>query len=124
MARTVAEVWRGLADAERARAIVYAQNYGEAAAIEVLGRRHGVPRAYSGHNNYFLWGPPPADTSVILILGGDGEDHRRSCERLELGATVPDTRWAMPYENALQIWICRRLRRPVAEIWPLVRHYE
>ena len=51
------------------------RNYGEAGAINFLGRRCRRTAAISGHNNYWLWGPGPANRDVLLILGGRREDH-------------------------------------------------
>src|SRR4029077_576189 len=53
----VAEASARLTPAERARAVVFGQNYGEAAAVDVLGARLGLPHAISGHNSYWMWGP-------------------------------------------------------------------
>ena len=52
---TVARVYRSLPADERSQAVIAAQNYGEAAAIEFLGRSPSLP-VISGHNQYFLWG--------------------------------------------------------------------
>ena len=46
--------------AQRRRTTILAGNYGEAGAIERYGPGAGLPQAYSGANNFWLWGPPPA----------------------------------------------------------------
>ena len=51
MARTVAGVVDGLPEAERARACVFGQNYGEAGAMEYFGPALGLPPAISAHNS-------------------------------------------------------------------------
>ena len=35
----------------------------------MLGRRLGLPRAMSGHNSYWLWGPGDFDGSVLIMQG-------------------------------------------------------
>lgn len=57
LAATVAEVHRDLPTAERS--VILTRNYGEAGAIDRNGPRLGLPPAYSGHNGYWEWGPPP-----------------------------------------------------------------
>jgi len=58
--------WRRIPPAERARAAIFTDNYGEAGAIELLGSR-SLPRPYSGHNGFSEWGqPPPSDTHALL----------------------------------------------------------
>ena len=55
--------------AERARAVVVTQNYGQAEAIDRYGPGMGLPRAYSGHNAYFDWGPPPDTGGPVVVIG-------------------------------------------------------
>ena len=50
---------RDAAPEQRASAILFTSNYGEAGAIDHLGGAFGLPRAYSGHNSYSDWGIPP-----------------------------------------------------------------
>jgi hypothetical protein len=120
----VAEVYRRLPPEEQERTLIYAQNYGQAGAIDWLGRAHGLPPARSGHNNYFLWGPGETEPRVLLIIGGDAEDHARVCSQLELTAHVPPHPYVMPYENHLPLFLCRGLKAPMATVWPDVKHYE
>ncbi len=48
-----AQAWNGLAPAERSDCAIFAQDYGQAGAIDFLGRRYGLPPALSGHQTYF-----------------------------------------------------------------------
>ena len=56
-----------LPPAERARAVVFATDYGQASALRFFAP--GVP-VVSGHNQYWLWGYGDASGDVILELGG------------------------------------------------------
>ena len=102
------------------RAAIFTQNYGEAGALELLGR--GLPPVVSGHNSYFTWGPPEAD--VLLVVGGREDDARRACADLRTVARFAHAVWAMPYEQDLLIFSCRGLRIPIAELWVRLKHYE
>jgi hypothetical protein len=101
---------------ERRKAVVFGQNYGEAAAVEVLGRRLGLPRVISRHNSYWMWGPGDWDGSVMIIIGGDYEDNVAYFESVERVG-----RWdhplAMPYERGLDISIARRFKPPLKSAW-------
>jgi len=118
LARAVERAVGQLPPAERAA--VYAQNYGEAGALELLGR--GLPPVVSGHNSYFTWGPPDAD--VLLVVGGREQDHRRACSDVRVLARVAHVEHAMPYEQDLPVFSCRGFRAPLAELWMRVKHYE
>ena len=115
----VARVYRSLPPEERAKAGIFADNYGEAGAIEILGRDQGLPPVSSGHNSYFLWGPQ-ASGEVIIVLGSDEEDLRKGCPRLEK-AGMARCDHCMPYEDDLPVWICRDV--DLRKIWPRVKGY-
>jgi hypothetical protein len=123
LARDVARVYRALPPADRARAAIFTDNYGEAGAIDFFGPDLGLPGALSGHNNYFLWGPGTYDGSVVIRIGSTIDDLHRRCASVEL-AGVHDHQYAMPYERHLPIWVCRGLRVPLAKLWPQTKHYE
>jgi hypothetical protein len=119
----VAKAYRQLSPEERREAVVFGQNYGEAGAVDVLGKRFGLPRAISGHNNYWLWGPGDWDGSVMIIIGGDAEDNAEWFEKVEQ-VGVWDHPYAMPYERGLGIFIGRGLkRRPMTESWGLLKNF-
>jgi hypothetical protein len=121
MARAVHEAWMMLPPAERDRAFVFAQNYGEASAVELLGERLGVPPVASGHNNWFLWGWPPG-RDVALVISDEGETCSGFASRELMLRIAPDP-LAMPYESGRWIWACRTPTRPAAEIWRATRRY-
>lgn len=122
LTKTVAGVYAGLPEEDRKRCAIYVRNYGEAGSLEFFGRAYGLPPVLCGHNNYFLWGPGTASGEVLIVVGGKAEDHAKSYEEVTEVART-DNRYAMPYENDQPIFVCRRLRRPLAEIWPGVKHY-
>ena len=49
-----AQAWNRLSPGERGDCGIFAQDYGQAGAIDFLGRRYGLPPALSGHQTYFL----------------------------------------------------------------------
>jgi hypothetical protein len=122
LASNLAKVFHALPQADRALACIFVQNYGEAGAVDVLGAPLGLPRAISGHNSYFLWGPRGCTGEVIIALGGDRHGYEEWFATVEQAAihTCVD---CMPYENNLPIWVLRRIRVPLAETWPRVKHF-
>ena len=119
----VAVAYGMLTPTEQEHSVVFAQNYGVAGAIDFLGRARGLPRAVSGHNNYWLWGPGEGEPQAILIVGGDRDDHTDVCGQLEAAAVI-DCGDCMPYENDQIVFVCRELKRSAAELWPAVKHYD
>ena len=116
----VGEVERRLSPAERARAVIFTQNFGEAAAVDVLG--DGRLPVLSGHNNYYLWGPH-GDHTVFIIVGGRKSDYDRAFVDIRQVATVAD-RYARPDEIGLRIFVARQLRLNPLRFWRSTRHYD
>jgi hypothetical protein len=122
---TVARVYAALPPEERAVACVFGEDYGQAGAIDVLGRAYGLPYAIAGHNSYWLWGPRGCTGQVIIVIGGNLDELQRQFERAELAAThVCKDDLCMPYENHKPIHVARGLRVPLATVWPRVKHYD
>jgi hypothetical protein len=122
MTRLVAEAYRRLSPEERRHCRVFGQNYGEAGAIDVLGRRLGLPRALSGHNSYWLWGPGAGDWNVLIIIGGDRQDNAEFFEEIEIVGQT-DSPWSMPYERGLDVSIARRPKMSIREAWPRLKRF-
>ena len=115
MEKQVAQVYRSLPPEDRAQAAIMAQDYGEAAAIDVYGREDGLPPALCGQLQYYLWGPRGYTGSVMIHVNGDPDRWSDLCADSKVVGTfgVP---LAMPYENG-PIILCKGLRRPLPEMW-------
>jgi hypothetical protein len=114
LAREVAQVYAELPVETRHRTIVVGQNYGHAGAIEYWSREYDLPPAFSTHNNYWLWGPPPDDTAALIVIRGNPETLGELCEEVTEVA-VAETPEAL--ESLMRIWLCAGLRRPLSEVW-------
>jgi hypothetical protein len=122
-AQAVARVFHALPKAEQEKCAVLGDNYGRCGALDLFGRRLGLPPCISGHNNYWIWGPRGYDGELLIVLGGALEDKLEKFESVEV-AGESTCRYCMPYENGLKIYVCRKLRLKVADLWPRQRHYE
>ncbi len=121
MAATVAGVYNGLPADIRPRTAIYGQNYGQAGAIDLFGPRYGLPPAISGHQNYFLWGSRGATGESMIVMEGRQADLETKFAAVQKVAHVGHP-YAMPYEH-FDIFYCRGLKRPLAELWPTVKNW-
>ena len=76
----------------------------------------------SGHNSYWLWGPGDFDGSVLIIIGGDRADNAAFFDSLEVVGETR-SRYAMPYEQGLEVSIGRRPKVPLREVWARLKMY-
>ncbi|MFN2634191.1 MAG: glycosyltransferase family 39 protein [Thermoanaerobaculia bacterium] len=117
----VAAIYHSLTPDEQSRTTIFANNYGEAGAINLFGPRYGLPRAISGHQTYFLWGPGNAPSDLVIVL----QDRRERLE--ELCASVEKRGehfhpWGMGEENQ-SIYLCRGLKMDFPTLWPQVKKW-
>lgn len=123
MVEKVAGVYASLPAEERAKACIFAGNYGQAGAIDLFGEKYGLPKAVSGHQNYFLWGARGCSGEVIITVGEPADDVRRSFEEV-IEMARPYHPYAMPWENRNPICIARKPKfTSIQEVWPRVKEY-
>lgn len=121
LAGTVERVYAALPADQRAKAAIFASNYGEAAAIDFYG--HGLPPALSGNNNYYLWGTHGFDGSLVIGVNETTADWSPICGSVREAARFGDSPYAMPYEVNRPIVICSGMHPPLPQIWPQFKHY-
>jgi hypothetical protein len=114
-------VYRSLPSAQRATAIVLAGNYGEAGAVDRFGPADGLPAAYSGHNAFWYWGPPPASATTAVVVGY-ARAELGFCGSVRLAAHLNNFQRASDQEQGAPVWICQ-LGRSWAAIWPSQRNF-
>jgi 4-amino-4-deoxy-L-arabinose transferase-like glycosyltransferase len=119
----VAAQWSAIPPAERARAVVFAENYGEHGAIARYGPRHGLPAPYSGHMSDADWGPPPdsATGPVVLVYQDGAQGIDRFFTGCRTGSRV-DT-GTDNQERGAHVDLCSGTTGPWSAIWPRLRHY-
>lgn len=121
----VAAVVQALPRADQDAAVIVASNYGEAGALQVLGRDRGLPPVVSGHNNYWLWGPGDrrGDVVVALLPASSRHELERLFTSVEQVGTI-DCAYCMPYEDQRPIFVGRGPRAPLAALWPRLKHFD
>jgi Dolichyl-phosphate-mannose-protein mannosyltransferase len=115
----VDEVVDRLPSEERSHAVIITANYGEAGAIELLGR--DLPPVYSGHNSYWYWGPPADGARVAVVVGSSRSPGVGDC-RSE--GQVDNRLGVDNEEQGASIQVCRRLPAAWSEIWSAYRHLD
>jgi Dolichyl-phosphate-mannose-protein mannosyltransferase len=117
-----AQAWNRLSPEERSDCGIFAQDYGQAGGIDFLGRRYGLPRALSGHQTYFLWGPRGYSGNCLIVL----DDRRETLEKLwrnvEFVGTSADNPYAL--EKKIDVYICRGPKfGTLAQLWPKLKRW-
>ncbi len=123
MVLDVKQAYDTLTPAEKAEACVFTSNYGEAGAVDLYGPALGLPKAISGHNNYFLWGPQGCSGNVLITVNVPMKDLASAFESVTPAGSTTCT-YCVSYEQNAPIFIARGLRVSLQKAWPAVKHYE
>jgi hypothetical protein len=120
----VSKTYDSLTSEEQQHVCIFGSNYGEAGAIDFLGRRENLhlPPALSGQNNYWLWGTHGCNVNVVIaVIPDTPEEVSQKYESVEIVGRM-DEPYAMPFEQK-NIYLLRG-RRPSAPFhWADERFY-
>jgi Dolichyl-phosphate-mannose-protein mannosyltransferase len=116
-----AEAWLRLTPQEKNDCGIFAQNYGQAGAIDFFGRRYGLPTALSGHQTYFLWGPRGYSGNCMIVLDDDRETLSQLFDQVELVGTS-DNPYAL--ERNITVWLCKGAKfGSLEQLWPKIKKW-
>jgi hypothetical protein len=121
MARETARVYNALAPDERPRTAIFANNYGEAGAIDFFGPRLGLPKAICNHQTYWLWGRRNFDGQSVIVLGSTGRGDREHFRSVEAVGHVDH-----PYsrrDEHFDIFLCRGFTGDLQTAWAQMKKY-
>jgi len=119
----LAGVWHSLPASERMRTTLLAGNYGEAGAAARYGASFGLPQVYSGANNFWLWGPPPASATAAVAINVDPALLRREFAHVTQVAVYRNGLNVADDEEGATIYLATGLRGTWATAWPAFKHF-
>jgi hypothetical protein len=114
--------WNRIPADERSDCGIFAQDYGQAGAIDFFGRRHGLPGAMSGDRTYFLWGPYGYSGNCMIVL----DDRRATLEGYWDHVELVGTSAADPYalEQQIDVFLCKGKKFDSWEnVWPHLKRW-
>jgi hypothetical protein len=125
MVSAVAEAYARLSPQEQADCLIFTGNYGQAGAINYLGRKYDLPMAISGHNSHWIWGPGDREPSIFIELGaGDIENLRKFYGDVQFAGVTTNPYGVENEEYNQAIYICRQPRESLKDSWSKVKHYD
>jgi Dolichyl-phosphate-mannose-protein mannosyltransferase len=122
MVDEVTVAWNQIPFDQRKDCGIFAQDYGQAGAIDFLGPKYGLPPALSGHQSWWLWGPRGYSGNCLIVLDDSRERLETLFEHVDFVGTSPDNPYAL--ERQLSVFICRGARfGSLAQIWPSLKKW-
>ena len=121
MAAMTAQAWARVPPEERRDCGIFAQDYGQAGAIDFFGPRYGLPPALSGHQTYFLWGPRNHSGNCMIVLDDKKEVLDQLFEHVEYVGTS-DNPYAL--ERHIPVYLCKGAKfGSLQQLWPKLKKW-
>lgn len=112
----VDSVYQALDIKERQSCVIWAENYGEAGAVKILGKQYGLPNPISRHGSFWLWGYGDPNAEVWISLGNEAAAVEHVFEETQLVKLIYH-KYAIGEENAIPLYICRRPKINIPQWW-------
>lgn len=122
IAQRVAAYYHTLSPEEQRKTAIFANNYGDAGAIDFFGPKYGLPKAIGGHQNYWIWGPREYTGESMIVLGeGDDRNMQTKCTSYSIIGNTKDP-LSRP-DEWLPIYHCRGFKWNLQTIWPELKRW-
>lgn len=119
MTQKTAQVFHALPIKEQAHTAIFANDYGQAAAIDFFGPRYGLPTSISKAETYWLWGPRQYDGESVIVLGSDGRGDREHFRSVQPAGQV-DSKYSRADER-FTIFLCKGIYPSLGTLWPKIK---
>ena len=117
-----AKAYNQLSPTERTGCGIFAQDYGQAGAIDFFGPRYGLPPALSGHQTYWLWGPRGYYGNCLIVLDDTRERLEELFDSVEFVGISADNPYAL--EQRIPVFICRGAKfGTLDKVWPELKRW-
>ncbi len=116
--------WNRVPAAGRADCGIFAQDYGQAGAIDWFGPHYGLPPSLSGHQTWFLWGPRGYSGNCLIVLDDSRERLESLYDHVEFVGNSPDNPYAL--EKDIPVFLCtgrKSTAGTLAEDWPRLKKW-
>lgn len=120
--KLVDSLYQSLPKNEKENCIILAENYGEAGALKILGKEYGLPDPVCRHGSFWTWGPGKKNPEVVISLGNEDDVVDELFEEHTLVKKVTH-KYAIDEENNIPVYICRKPRVKLQQIWPGLEKY-
>lgn len=114
--RLVDSLYQSLSDQEQKTCVLWAENYGEAGALKIIGKKYGLPNPVCRHGSFWQWGFGDEKASVWISLGNETPSVQYVFEQTELVKMIYH-KYAIGEENGIPLYICRKPKRDIKQWW-------
>jgi len=104
LARIVEKIYFELKPAQREECLIYAENYGQAGAVDYYGKKSGLPEIVNFSSSYLLWAPDSVNINFLIYINDDTTNVSELFYEVIYQGEIKN-----PYarENGTPVYLCR-----------------
>lgn len=121
MTALVNTAWSGLNAAERMQTSIVAANYGQAGAVDHLGKRYRLPRVVSLSSSYVLWSPSTIKYQTLIVVDDEPED---LVALYGSAVKIGEVRNSLAREKGTAVWLLKSPKVNVNDVYRKLRQEE
>lgn len=114
--KLVDSLYRSLTTTEQQNCVIWAENYGEAGALKILGKKYNLPNPICRHGTFWKWGYGNDQAEIWISLGNETAAVEYAFEETELVKMIYH-KYAIGEEHGIPLYICRKPKRNIAQWW-------
>ena len=112
----VSDIYQRLSPDEQAHTVVVTADYANSGAVEYYSKDLPLPKAYGAHMSYYLWGPPPADTTTVITTRYTEQQLQPFFADIQLMASV-ECQYCSAFRQVTPVYLVREPKMGYEEIW-------
>jgi hypothetical protein len=116
-AQALARVVDSLGAGARDSVVVFAANYGEAAAAEFYRPRYRLPPVVCVSGSYWFFGPGTRAGAVLISIGLDSSTVARYYDEVRPAGVILSP-WSVEEERRVALYVTRRPHATLQALWP------
>ncbi len=104
LAGIVEKTYFELTPEERNKCLIYAENYGQAGAVDYYGKKSSLPEVVSFNSSYLLWAPDSVNIDILIYINDDTTNVAELFQEVKLMGQI-ENHYAR--ENGTPVYLCK-----------------
>lgn len=121
---TINETFNSLTESEQENCLIWGRHYSYAGGVNLLGKKYGLPEAFSFHSSYFVWVPEFSKDMTIIAIGESDwtrQHYEHYFEEVEQVGQIENPYATSPSWYSNNIYLCKKLKYNSAELKDLFK---
>ncbi len=114
--RIVDSLYQSFNETDKKNCVIWAENYGEAGALKIIGEKYGLPNPISRHGSFWKWGYGNDEAEVWISLGNETPSVEYVFEETQLVKMIYH-KYAIGEENGIPLYLCRKPKLDIKKWW-------